>query len=247
MRIGALLLLLVLACSTRENALPPEAWDVQSYVAAGVPDPARRWTHAEHVAAVQLLVDQSAQHPERLPRFGGARSGAVFARVIEPLVDDPGAPIEQRFGAHVQRYLTLNQLVKRYTKDPLAPPRRETIELFGALFADSVALEAMHDAFLASFPPDDPSLPARRGGFAKMATGWGGMLLGGFMTAGDLRVPEPDRIALVEHMNRALPTLFRHVAPDRQRAIREQIARLRELLDAGKLRDAIAVADQLVR
>ena len=77
-----LVLLIVVACSkTKTNELPGEAWGVDDYAKAGL-SVDKPWTAAEHVQAASVLKDVTAGHRDRLPRFRGAKSGAVFAQLI---------------------------------------------------------------------------------------------------------------------------------------------------------------------
>ena len=79
-----------------------------------------------------------------------------------------------------------------------------------------------------------------------MKLGFGSMILGSFMTAGDNRVSEADRIALVEHVLAALPALLPFAEVETQLQIRNQVDRLVDGLPAGKLRDAVQRATPII-
>src|SRR4051794_24919887 len=124
------LLVVLLACGPR--GAPPEAWGTADYVAAGVPDPGHAWSSAELTKASAAIAAAAADHDDRLPRFRGARSGAVFARLLEAPADDATRPVAPRLGEHLARYEALNQVQKPYVHG-LATPTREQVELAGAL------------------------------------------------------------------------------------------------------------------
>lgn len=237
----ALVLLVLFACSAKSNGLPAEAWGVSDYASAGL-EVDKPWAAADFIHATSVLEQATAEHRDRLPRFRSAKSGAVFSKLIADLPDDSGQPIDQRFSAHAQRFEATNKISKLYMENALAPPNREWIELMGALLREARLLTTLSDTFIASFGPDDPKREARLQGLAKMQSGYGSMLLGGLLVAGDGRVSEVDRVALVQHVTAALPTLF-PVAPDEaQRNIRDQVAKLVDGLPAGDLRNAVTTA-----
>ncbi len=240
----ALVLVFLLACSSAtSNKLPAEAWGVDDFTKAGlVLD--KPWTAADFDQALTVLRDATTDHRERLPRFQGPKSGAVFAKLIADLPDDSGNPIADRFAAHVQHYGAVNQISKLYMQNALDAPTREWIELMGSIMREAAMLSTSADAFMATIPADDPSREARLDGLAKMRDGYGMMLLGSLLVTDQLRVPEADRVALAEHVAVAMPTLFRVAPAATQAQLRETLGKLREGLPAGKLRDTIAAIHQ---
>ena len=242
-----LVVMVVLACSNaKTNDLPAEAWSASDYANVGlVVD--RPWTSADHTRAAAVLAEQTAGHRERLPRYQSAASGAVFAKLIEELPADRDRPVGDRFGAHFERYEATNAISKLYVENALAVPTREWIELMGVLLREASVLASDAQPLLASFGPDDPKREGRLAGLEKMQRGFGQMMLGSMMTAGDLRVPEADRIALVEHVIVAMPVLLPQAPAETQLQIRTQVATLVEKLPAGKLRDSVGRAQVIVK
>jgi hypothetical protein len=98
-----LLTMLVLACTKpKTNELPREAWSVEDYAKAGLRID-KPWTADDYTTAAKVLQQEAAGHQERLPRFRGVKSGAVFEKLITDLPDDRGVPVRDRFLAHATR------------------------------------------------------------------------------------------------------------------------------------------------
>jgi hypothetical protein len=234
----------VFGCSqAKTNALPAEAWGTADYANAGlrIDNP---WTPDDYTTATQVLQQESAGHRERLPHFHGAKSGAVFAKLLTDLPDDGSASVNQRFLAHATRFEATKDLAKLYMPYEYQPPTREWIELMGASLHEGAVLATISDAFLASFGSDDPKHEARLGGLAEMKRGYGGMLFGSLLVADQLHVSDDDRVAMIAHVTAALPALFPLVSADTQHQIRDTIAKEVAGFPAGKLHDAIVAAQQ---
>lgn len=245
MKCGMLVVIVaVLACTkAKTNELPAEAWGVDDYAKAGLRID-KPWTPDDYTNAATILQQQTAGHRERLPRFHGAKSGEVFAKLIADLPDDSSAPIRDRFIAHEVHGEAANAISKLYMENQLATPTREWIELFAVSLREGTAMASMTDEFLASFGPDDPKHEARLRGIAQMRAGFGMMMFGSLLVADNLRVPEADRVAVLTHLTAALPTLFPFAPPERQTAIRELIGKQVAAFPPGKLHDAIVAAQQ---
>ncbi len=227
----ALLLVTLLACrsSSSVNDLPPEAWGTTDYVAAGLPSIDHTWTIDEHEAAGAALAKAVEGHRERLPHLGGAKSGAVFARIAEPTPTARDVVLDPKtdFIVHARRFETTNLISKLYTVDPLAAATADYLALYGVLLHETVELDRTADPFLALYPAGDPTREARLGGLATMRRGWGEMLLGGLMICADIRVAEPVRIALAKQIAAVLPVVFAKLEPTAQQSIRGQLTTLR--------------------
>jgi len=236
----AWLLVVLLACGAR--GAPPEAWGTADYVAAGVPDPGHAWSNAELVKAGTAITAAADGHEDRLPRYRGARSGAVFARLIEAPADDATRPVALRLGEQLARYQTLNDVQKRYLHG-LATPSREQIELAGALLHESVTMMALVDPFLATFSADDPSLETRRNGLATFRRGSADLLYGAVMVADDRRPPTEDRVAMLRHVAETIGPLWPALPVPRRDEIRAYLVKLSEAT-TGALHDVAAQAVQ---
>jgi hypothetical protein len=216
----------VLGLLLAAGAARAEDWVTRDYVAAGVPDPVRVWSLPELRQAVDAIGRAAAGHAERLPRYRSTRSGVLFARLIEPLREDPAGAVADRLIMHVERFGALNELNKLYGVSLEAPPQREQLELYGEILREAVALEGMVAPFLATFRADDPSLPTRRDGLAKMRAGNGTMLLGCVLVAEDLRVEEAQRVTLLRRIAPAAAALVPKLPADAQSKFRDELGKL---------------------
>lgn len=212
----------VIACSK------PAAMTTDQYVAAGVPDPGHVWTTADLETAATAL---SHLERERLP----PHTSAIFAKLVAPAADDPSAPIEQRMQDRGARYETLNRASKLY-----AVSSREQLDLFAALLTEGVAISKLADPFLATFPPDDPKLPIRREGIAKMYSGYGAMLLGALLILDNRQLPIEVKRALLSNLIVTWPALY-------PKLVAEQQTTLRETLDKLAAAPSGPIHDELVR
>jgi hypothetical protein len=222
-----------------------EEWGTRDYVAASVPDPGRPWSSAELQQAVDAIARAAADHLERLPRHHSARSGPVFARLIEERPDEQTAPIGIRIAAHGERFGALGQAFKLYGDGVSRPPVREQIELTHAMLREAMAIGALSDPFLATFRADDPSLAVRRDGLAKLYVGVGEILLGSILVSADLRVPQADRLVLLRYVADAALSLFPKVPAKLQESIRTTLAKLIEGT-TGELHDAAVRVQRLI-
>ncbi len=234
----ALVLLLVLGCS-KQPARAPEAWGVADYAKAGIAID-KPWAPDDYPAAAAVLKQLLPDHRDRLPRFHGDKSGAVFAKLMTPPPDDSAAPIAARFFAHMTRGEALQTLSKLYSA---VPPSRELIEVMGANLGEAAALATEAEPFLASFGPDDPQRAIRLDGLAKMRTGFGEMMAGGLMIASDPSLPEDDRVAMVNHVTAVLHVLLPFTEPATQQQIRSTIA-AQVSATKGNVHDAFVAAQR---
>ncbi len=225
------------AKSKSPNELPAETWGEADYVKAGLPAVDHPWTDAELKGAVDVLSKETTGHRERLPHRGGAKSGAVFERLVEapPAASDP----TQAYVAHADRFDVLNKISKLYVASEMASASAEYYAITGRLLHEAQALELGAEAFLATFSADDPTRPTREAGFAKMRSGWSTMLLGGLMMVSDVRAPESARIALSKDLAAVLPTMYPRSEPGTKQMIQEQLGKMHDLFKDGALKDAL--------
>lgn len=237
----ALLVVLLVACSPTKSAneLPGDGLTMHEYQQAGLPAVDHPWTVDEHTAAAAGLATLAKGHREKLPRRDSAKSGALFAKLLEPVAGDERAPVSARFGAHVMRYEAANKTSKLYTVNVMDAPNREWLALAELLLGESAALFDLVDPFLAQFAADDPTRPGREAGLAKMRGGTGGLLLGSLMVVGDLRVREADRVSLATRIATVFGALYPKLDATNQQQVRDQLGRLHGGLKAGPLRAAL--------
>lgn len=239
-----LVLLIAIGCShDKRNELPPETWGVADYASAGLRID-KPWTADDYTSAAATLKRIAVDHRDRLPRFHGTKSGAVFDKLVTDPPDDPGAPIDKRFIAHGIRSEALTELMHVYVPNQYDTPPREWIEITGAEMREAAFLASTSDAFLATFGSDDPSLAKRRDGVAQMRRGYGMMLLGGVYVADQTRIPDDDRIAMLGYVTTTLPALFPQLSADSQQQLRDLLAKEATGFPAGRLRDAAVAAQR---
>jgi hypothetical protein len=199
----------------------------------GLPNPDHIWSNRELTAAAAFL----ASRPGRLPVY----PSAVFARLVEALPDRPDATPEQLIPTHMERYDSLKAIAKLYMT-PI--PRRESIELLGALLREAVVLEGALAPFLASLGPNDPQRDVRMEGLKKWHVGTTGMAMGALLVADDRRVPREDRRAMVSYLRRALPALYPGFPATDQQWIRRQLAALIAAVGPGPLYEELVAAQR---
>lgn len=237
-----LVLLIAIGCShDKTNQLPAEAWGVADYASAGlrIDTP---WTADDYTAAATTLQRIAVDHRDRLPRFHGVKSGAVFDKLVTEPPDDPGAPIDQRFVAHATRSAALKDLLKLYLPNGYDAAPREAIEVSAAELHEAAVLATLSDAFIASFGSADPSHATRLDGVDQMHAGDGLMLLGLIYLASDARLSDADRVAALDHATAELPTLFPVLHADTQQQIRDLLAKQASHFPEGRLRTAAVAA-----
>jgi hypothetical protein len=228
-----------LACQPPDKAT--DTWTVRDYMQAGVPDPGHAWSSSELTAAVAAI----AGHPDHLPSFQGARSGAVFARVVAPAPDDPAAAVKDRFVDLAERAEALRTFAKLYIGGPSDVPRREPVEAWGTMIDDYVVLEALAQPFLATFGSGDRSLPSRVDGLRKMHEGEGEMLRGLVLMASDSRADLAVRRAILGHAAHAVAGLFPSFGASDQQEIRDSVGKLVDGTTGALHDDAVAMQHAL--
>ena len=239
------LLVIVLGCG-QHRELPDEAWGVGDYVSAGLPAPDHTWSNAELDKANEVLGRVARNRLDRLPRFHGVKSRAVFARLIERAPEDPQATGATRFELHGVRFEAAVATLQLYIPSSVSLSR-EPIELEGVLLHEVMAQQSLVDPFLASFGPDDPKHENRMQGLATMHKGWGEMTKGMLDTISDARISETDRRALAGYVAEVLPVLFPALPADAQQVVRQRFTALIASVPAGPLHDDLVAAQRLVR
>ncbi len=238
--LGLAVTLLGACSSNKANQLPAEAWSIDDYVKAGVPSLDHPWSVDDHEIAAPVLLKETQGHRNRLPHKDGAKSGPLFARIAEaPAAPVADAPVDQTFILHARRFEAANEISKLYTVDAVQTANAEYAALTGVMLHEAEILMIAGPAFLATFPADDPSRPAREEGLGKMRTGWGQMLLGALAMCGDTRIPEPTRVSLARDVRSVWDKLYPSSPADVQELIKKQLSALRGKLPDGALRQAL--------
>ena len=122
------------AISTPAPQAPDESWPADAYVQIGMPDPGRRWTAADFGNCRDILNGVDRTNRTALPRSESLKSGAVFARLINPtntlLLGEQFLPPEERgreFITILNRYSAFRDIYRFDTRGPVL--LREMMEL----------------------------------------------------------------------------------------------------------------------
>lgn len=222
-------------------------WATRDYAAAGVPDLGRRWSTADLRKAVDAIARAAVGHPERLPRYRNARSGAVFAKLLEPPLVEQTTAIDAQVVKHFERYRALVDAGELYGAIAQRSMPREWIELTGVVLLEAAALEQLSGPFIAALTPSDDRLPARRAMLAKLHQGTGNMFLLQLVVAVDDNTAVAERIAALRNLTDAAPPMLAVIPPKVAHTLRKDATTLAgasrgELHDAAvRLQRAIAV------
>lgn len=233
-RCACAILLAVLFLGGAAHAAP---WASRDYVAAGVPALHQPWSTAELRRAVEALTRAVAGHPERIPRAHDAASGAVFAKLLEPIPVDPRASVDAQVLAHFERYRALVDAGALYGAVAQRSMPPEWLALQGIVLRETVELERLSGPFLAALPPGDDRLPARRDMIAKLHDGTGRALMLQLVVAVGDNVAVAERLAALDNLSAVAPALLPTVSPRVARAIRKDVTTLAGRTQ-GDLRDA---------
>jgi len=212
-------------------------WATRDYVAAGVPDLGRRWSTADIREAVDAITRAAARHPERLPRYRHASSGAVFAKLLKPPPEDRTVAVDAQVAAHFERYRALADAGNLYGAVAQRAMPREWIELYGVVLHEAAAIEQLSGPFIAALAPGDDRLPARRAMVAKLRDGTGNMLMLQLAVAIGDNVAVAERIAALHNLTEVAPTMLAVIEPRFAHALRKDVTTLAGAT-SGELHDA---------
>src|SRR5689334_9503776 len=111
-----------------------QSWPVADYVRIGMPDPGRLWTAADYRNCRDILYALDRTNRAALPRMESAKSGDIFARLVNPtntsLLAERFLPSEERvrlFYAVLNRLPAFRDIYRFNSREPAF--HRETIEL----------------------------------------------------------------------------------------------------------------------
>lgn len=206
------------------------------YIQKGLPASDREWSSPEAERAMKALTALAADDPRQLPHFESARSGIVFARMVNPdnlaLSRDQSLPLSARLTDAMNSLQATNQILKLYLREVVAGSSiyaRDLIELVGYQLHVVVELTSLADEMALTIPKDDPNYDARMKGFDQMRSGLATMVSGSLLTLTERAVySKADRVALMGHLKRTLPSIM----PRLTEASRLDLqARVRELAE----------------
>lgn len=201
-------------------------WATRDYVAAGVPDLGRAWSTADIRKAVDAISRAVAGHPERLPRKGDPRSGAVFAKLLEAPAFDRTAAVDDQVTAHFERYRALADAGDLYKAVAVKSMPPEWVAYYGVVLHEATELEKLSAAYIAALKPGDDRLPHRRALVAKLHDGTGTMLLMQLVVAIGDNVAVPERVGALRNLTDAAPAMLPVIPPRFAKVLRNDVTTL---------------------
>ena len=122
------------AVSPPVHQTPDESWSADAYMRIGMPDPNRFWKAADYGTCRDFLYGMDRTNRTALPRTESLKSGAVFARLINPtntlLLGEQFLPSEERIAGFItilNRFPAFRDIYRFDTRGPVF--HREMIEL----------------------------------------------------------------------------------------------------------------------
>ena len=228
-----------------------ESWQVDAYLRMGVPDPGRLWTAVDYGNCRDVLYGLDRTNRAALPRMESLKSGAVFARMINPtntlLLADRFLPSKERilvFMTIINRLPAFRDIYRYDTREPVF--LRELIELnhaFLGMLGSAVQwdgkplppvagedqpatfrlseLSRTYNESLLNVDPAQSVVP--RGDRFVIVGAYASVTVGSFLPwlADGTGLTEADRLRTIRYLREDLPILWPHVS----------VAHQRELLD----------------
>ena len=239
---------------------PPadELLTIDDYIRAGVPSHDRTWSGDDMRRAADALTRLAKSNAANLPRYEGARSGAVFARLVADdnldLSRNRSIPIDQRLPNASQLMRSTNQILKVY----LAASTRRTIggselvELMGAQLRTSSVLFQMVNEMLPTLDKKAPSYQVRMSGLEQMKNGVALVVFGCLQT---LTESHPYRTSELKRLTGYLQETSPQILPELSTAnFSEVVVRVREMANDDEmahlrpeLKSLLVVAEAVAR
>lgn len=206
-----------------------------------MPVPDHVWSGSDLAKAASVLAAIAKEDGHCLPRYGSARSGTVFARMIAPenliSLQDRKTPINSRQSEALRFYQAAEQARTIYegAYAKHAVSGRELVEMQGLSFRTmNVTLELADESFQV-LSRKDPSYPMRLAGHEKVKRSGASIVSSGLdYLDREWRLQDSERLTLVERMVDIFPTLLLRLPPKSRSEIR---VRLEKVADEPGTRD----------
>jgi len=223
-----------------------ESWPTGAYVQIGMPDPGHRWTAKDFGNCRDILYRLDRTNRTALPRSESLKSGAVFARLINPtntlLLGEQLLPSQERgreFITILNRYSAFRDIYRFDTRGPVL--LREMMEInhaFLRMLGSAVEWDGKplplapgekraiifrlseslrtYSESLLNLPPSQSAVP--RGERFIIVGAYTAVTLGFLPWLADgTELGEADRLKAVRYLRADLPVLWRHVSIANQR------------------------------
>ncbi len=161
-----------LVCAVAAVGVSSTAWAAEDpsltaaeYEALGVPAADRTWGTAEYEAAAAALGKLAASNPERLPRRGSSKSGAVFERIVAPgnltAITTASLPFETRVTMGGGLVKSMLPILETYLRAKEKMTGAEAIDLMGFQLRSAVAVTLLVQEMVMEMSLFDPTRDAR--------------------------------------------------------------------------------------
>lgn len=225
---------------------PDESWPAEAYVQIGMPDPGRLWTAKDYGNCRDILYRLDRTNRTALPLSGSLKSGAVFARLINPtntlLLGEQFLPPEERgreFITTLNRYSAFRDIYRFDARGPVF--LRELMEInhaFLRMLGSAVEWDGKllplasgeksattfrlneslrtYSESLLNLPPSQSAVP--RGNRFIVVGAYTAVTLGFLPWLADRTgLEEADRLKAIRYLRADLPVLWPHVSIANQR------------------------------
>lgn len=236
--------------------IPDKSLTANEYIALGMPAHDREWAARDMAAAVSTLKVLASQSPEQLPRFGSAKSGAVFARIVTAdnlkFCQSRSLPLEARFPQALEYSISQNEILKIYLSARVADKvtGNEIVELMGAQLRGVQVQLRLLDEYLPTLSREDPKYAVRMAGHVQMRQGFATMVSSVIVMLTETNVYDAAmRSRLLEHSRATFPDIVARLAEPSQQEILKRLDELAADTDVqelqagiGSLRDEVRAA-----
>ncbi len=231
------------------------AWAVEDasltaveYESLGMPAADRTWGATEYEAAASALGKLAASNPERLPRRGSSKSGAVFERIVAQsnltAIATASLPLETRVNMAASLMKGQAPILGTYLGVAEKMTGAEVTDLMGFQLRTAVAVTLLVQEMVMEMSLFDPARDARIDDYERMTAGLAKILAGvlqALMERGDCQVS--DRLRLASTVAELWP-VFLEVLPKGAR--KELPAALRRMIQGEPEKELEPVLSRLL-
>lgn len=222
-------------------SIPDRSLSPQEYIALGMPSCDRPWLAPDIVVATEKLQAIYKQSPEKLPRSGSEKSGAMFARIVSnenfDFFQSRALPLSVRMEQAMVYFQSLNSFLKLYFAAYTSgkSTTRELVELMGAqLRFIQVALVVLNE-FIPTITKEDPEYATRMAAMERVRQSFARILSSCLLTLTETQYYDvSSRTKLLGYCRETFPNIIREITKLSQQEI---LRRLDELVDDPKLND----------
>lgn len=209
------------------------------YVEAGVPAHDRMWSGTDMLRAANSLAAIAQDGARRLPRYRGARSGEVFARLTTDenleFYRNRSVPLEQRMGEGLNYMQAVKQLLVLYLSaiNQESIGAGEIVEVLGAQLRMSVVMFGLVDEFFPTLNKTAPDYGVRMDGLKGMKSAMALVVSAGLQTLTESQTYQTEDLKrLAGYLQDTLPDILPELSEGSRR---ETLVRLRSFVDDSRM------------